>query len=188
MIENLEKKATQYVEDNLKDILSEAFAKVYTDGYRNGYNDCKNQEPQAIAPEGINYVDLDLPSGTLWSDEYMIENDNVVNLHYDDAVKFNIPTEEQFKELIKYCRFEFKTDINNVITYYFIARNGNRIQFRSLGYLAAKLIQYNSWACSWLKSEEKDGENLAICLDPTYPKYTSLFKGYKMPIRLVKSK
>ena len=188
MVENLEERAAQYVADNLKDILSEAFAKVYADGYRDGYYDCKDQEPQAIAPEGNNYVDLDLPSGTLWSDDYMIENDKIVQLSYDDAAKFNIPTEEQFDELRKYCKFCSKSDINNVITYSFIGRNGNQIQFRSLGYITDKPIQYNVWACSWLKSDEKDGENNAIFLDPTYAKFNPLFKGYKTPIRLVKLK
>ena len=188
MIENLEERAAQYVAENLKDIISETLARVYADGYRDGYYDCKDKEPQAIAPEGINYIDLDLPSGTLWADEYMMKNDNIAYLPYDDAVKFNIPTEEQFEELRKYCKFGYNSDTNNVITYSFIGRNGNKIQFRSLGYVAEKMLQYNVWACSWLKSDENDGENKAIFLDPTYPKNNPLFKGYKTPIRLVRSK
>ena len=38
-MEELREKANNYVEENVNNVLKEAFAKVYADGYRDGYKD-----------------------------------------------------------------------------------------------------------------------------------------------------
>ena len=69
MIE-LNEKAGSYAEANVINVLKEAFAKVYADGYRDGYKDREEEIPVNMRPNQTKYVDLGLPSGTLWSDDY----------------------------------------------------------------------------------------------------------------------
>ena len=69
MIE-LKEKAGIYAEENVINVLKEAFAKVYADGYRDGYKDREDEIPVDIRGNKTEYVDLGLPSGTLWSTDY----------------------------------------------------------------------------------------------------------------------
>ena len=73
MIE-LKEKAGIYAEENVINVLKEAFAKVYADGYRDGYRDCKENVSVNLHFCNTEYVDLGLPSGTLWSTDYEKEN------------------------------------------------------------------------------------------------------------------
>lgn len=57
----------------------------------------------------MEYIDLGLPSGTLWAAEN--ETDNGGYFTYDEAVaKFgdNLPTKADFEELLKHCRYRRK--------------------------------------------------------------------------------
>lgn len=59
----------------------------------------------ATPPRG--YVDMGLPSGTLW------KNKNEKGLiAYDEAIKFGnkLPTQEQLDELLTYCKWTWKKD------------------------------------------------------------------------------
>ena len=69
MIE-LNEKADIYAEENVINVLKEAFAKVYADGYRDGYKDCLDHVSVNLRISNTEYVDLGLPSGTLWSADY----------------------------------------------------------------------------------------------------------------------
>ncbi len=80
-------------------VLNEVFAKVYSDGYKDGYTDCANE---------IEYVDLGLPSGTLWAADYERKYGEIVHLPYTRAFLSCIPTVEQWRELISKCHWEFK--------------------------------------------------------------------------------
>ena len=44
-MEELNVKANKYAEENVINVLKEAFAMVYADGYRDGYKDCKEEIP-----------------------------------------------------------------------------------------------------------------------------------------------
>ena len=66
-MEELRDKANSYAEENVLDVLKEAFAKVYADGYRDGFRDCKENVSVNLHFSKTEYVDLGLPSGTLWS-------------------------------------------------------------------------------------------------------------------------
>ncbi len=74
------------------------------------------------------YVDLGLPSGTLWKD-----NNEVCGLiTYDQAVNFygnSLPTKEQFEELINNCLW-----IWNGYGYTVQGRNGNNISLPAEGF------------------------------------------------------
>ena len=59
MIE-LNKKAVIYAEENIINVLKEAFAKVYADGYRDGYKDCQEEIPVNLRESKTTYVDSSL--------------------------------------------------------------------------------------------------------------------------------
>ena len=107
-MEDLKEQASKYVEEKMFDILKEAFAKVYADGYRSGYKDREEEIPVDVRGNNIEYVDLGLPSGTLWANDYVRLNDEIRCFSYDKASVLNIPTTEQWCELTSKCHWEFK--------------------------------------------------------------------------------
>ena len=80
------------------------------------------------------WVDLGLPSGTLWAAEP--ENGEYT---CDEAIhKFSnhIPTKEQWEELIEYCNYEeipLSYSGKEIKGYVFIGSNGNRIYLYASG-------------------------------------------------------
>ena len=68
-MEELREKANCYAEKNVINVLKEAFAKVYADGYRDGYKDRENEIPVDLRLSQTEFIDLGLPSGTLWAND-----------------------------------------------------------------------------------------------------------------------
>lgn len=200
MIE-LNKKADIYAEENVINVLKEAFAKVYADGYRDGYKDREDDIPVELRGNQTEYVDLGLPSGTLWANNYETEDKEVLYLPYEKAAKYNLPTEEQWEELLTVCKFR-GDESSSGLTFYginFIGPNGNSIKFRSKGYMEDSnivgAINYGGGrVCFWIQDNEEGFEKKAICIsswkrnDPDIDVVEKVFSGYKLPIRLVKAK
>lgn len=199
MIE-LNEKAGNYAEANVINVLKEAFAKVYADGYRDGYKDRAEEIPVNMRPNQTKYVDLGLPSGTLWSDDYERTEEGIMYLPYEEAEKMGIPTEEQWNELLEHCRF-YGDYSSSGLTFYgliFIGPNGNSIKFRSKGYMKDKTITGNinyggGKVYFWISDKEvNDAHEKKVILADGGTKRTSnievsnFFSGYKTPIRLVK--
>ena len=84
-MEELREKANCYAEENVINVLKEAFAKVYADGYRDGYNDRDEMLSIDLRGYETEYVDLGLPSGTLWSTDYEKEDDKILYVPYQKA-------------------------------------------------------------------------------------------------------
>lgn len=103
----LKEKASSYAEENVINVLKEAFAKVYADGYRDGYKDRENEIPVDLRDSITEYVELGLPSGTLWSTDFEKEDGNVCYMTYGDASKFNITTICQWNELVQKCQWRY---------------------------------------------------------------------------------
>lgn len=97
----LKEKAKNYTGEKIAKVLRETFAKIYSDGYKDGYNDCEND---------TEYIDLGLPSGTLWAADYERKYGEILYLRYTKAFLPDIPTTEQWRELISKCRWKFKGD------------------------------------------------------------------------------
>ena len=77
-------------------------------------------------PEG--YVDLGLPSGTLWKSE----NEDCGLINYDQAMLIygsNLPTREQYYELQNYCTWKWVMD-----SYLVIGPNGQYITLQAKGF------------------------------------------------------
>jgi len=188
MIE-LNEKADIYAEENVITVLKEAFAKVYADGYRDGYKDCLDHVSVNLRISNTEYVDLGLPSGTLWSNDYEKTNNEISYVPYLAAKAFNLPSEEQWKELNDNCRWEYELE-NAVYKFICIGPNGNSISFYNKGmYTSDGHFNNASIAIFWFSDDSDSLDKSASYL--YYGNQINLlsikqFMGYKLPIRLVK--
>ena len=178
--------AEQKVEE-LKAIVKESYLKGYEQGCLHAY------QPPSIDDHVV--VDLGLPSGTMWTKEPLCILDygyKQKKMSYQEASKLSIPTEEQWDEVCKYCRFEGR---------YIIGLSGERIGYgwAPSGYLIRSLGE----GCEanknmfWLKGDIDDENNAPVMvydLDGEAPNYKITkgkgvhFIGYKLPVFLVKNK
>ena len=203
MIE-LNEKAGTYAEENVINILKEAFAKVYVDGYRDGYKDCQDEIPVDLRNNQTEFVDLGLPSGTTWAADFEKMEDGegkaqVIYLPHGRASQLDIPTKEQWEELLSNCRWEGLW--SSAITFYgvyCIGPNGNTIFFQSKGLMKESRISDSpnyggGKVYFWIRDTEEGLEKKAIRMSgekyrEDIEEIISVFSGYKLPIRLVKAK
>ena len=92
---SLEEKAKEYALKALESEI-EKVQKAYIDGY----NAAKANEP-FIDENGIKWYDMDLPSGNLWSEPLKDEEGNLLEVVYNEAAKYDIPTKEDKIEFVK---------------------------------------------------------------------------------------
>lgn len=192
-MEDLREKAISYAEENVINVLKEAFAKVFADGYRDGYKD-RTEEISVIFRDGnTEFVDLDLPSGTLWSKEYEKDNGKCLYLPYLSASKFNLPTEEQWNELLTCCKWNYTYITSSLRKFDCIGPNGNFITFYSSGFTkTGATFELPAKMYFWLNSQcDDENNNNAIIMDFYYNnilKLEKIFSGFRLPIRLVRTK
>lgn len=192
MIE-LKKKANNFAEENILEVLKEACSKVYAEGYRNGYKDRDAEISVDLRDNKTEYVDLGLPSGTLWAVDYEKEGNNNIYLPYDQAAQFGIPTEEQCNELLSLCRWE-SIGINRYSGKFdCVGPNGKVITFESTGFYKVDSKEYCQNIYFWLKDQSENPDkaiafmryyNLAEDVRTVKKK----FMGFKLPVRLVKTR
>ena len=91
--------------------------------------------PQPVAPSEEQWVDLGLPSGTLWKNQNETNpNDSYDIYTYDEAVQQfgdQLPTKEQFEELTKNCTYVWDKSARGC---WFYGPNGNSIFLPASGY------------------------------------------------------
>ena len=107
-------KAKKYAEGKVTKALSQVVADAYMAGYNAGYQDGYNKVVKDSVSEGSEFVDLGLPSGTLWSSDYVKKDDNDMTIYVtqENSADYEIPTYEQFKELMDECKWDQKTEKN----------------------------------------------------------------------------
>lgn len=184
------KKANSYAAEKTNFVMEKAVAQAYADGYRDGYKDRENEIPMNLHDGDTDYVDLGLPSGTLWSADFEIDGEDVKYLPYEDAEKYGIPTKEQFNELLESCKWEFKYLSSNAREYTCIGPNGNHIVFSSRGYKLAGTKREIEKIFFWVKSTSEDLTREAVYLyyhSGEIKKLTEMFSGSMLPLRLVKN-
>jgi len=188
----LKDKAINYAAVKTKDILIQSIAQAYMDGYQDGYRDCKEEIPAAFQSDKVEYVDLGLPSGTLWAADYEKEDGKIVYLPYDKAAVLQIPTEEQWKELLEMCQWEYKYISDHDRSFVCIGPNGNVIHFNNTGFLKEEKGRvYDRERCVWWVKDENENtgvEKNAVKIyyvSGQYKNTEKTFSGYKLPIRLV---
>ena len=75
---NIKESAKAYAEGKAVDALTAAIEQAYADGYNAGFNDglaSKKDDLPADFDNGVEYVDLGLPSGTKWGADYLKDKD-----------------------------------------------------------------------------------------------------------------
>lgn len=103
---NISEKSKIYAEGKALESITQAIAQAYEDGYRQGYMDCEAKMPKdLIGEDKVEYIDLGLPSGTLWgiSDK--------LGKCYGEVKHLNLPTIDQLKELKDYTSLFFGVDV-----------------------------------------------------------------------------
>ena len=184
--------AEAYAAGKLETILTTSIADAYTEGFKTGYKVCKEEKPVDMTRDGIEYVDLGLPSGTLWASDYIEEGDDrkrIVYLHFQETDQSLLPTIEQWEELITECRWQYHRErIWDKSGYYSyrewykcLGSNGNHINFYfSHGDYDKKTMKKEN-VVFWLQNGR-----IATCADDAIMKTLDCFHGYKQAIRLVK--
>lgn len=167
---------------------AEDFSKLCREAYLKGYEQGMLNVAHSITINGVEYVDLGLPSGTLWSrTPFKGDSAYYAMFSHREAQKYPIPTEEQVNELL-----DNKRNINdkNFPRVYTIGPSGERIDIVVDGkYKGEGCTSAN---CLWIKGEANDKNEAPVLA--AYPGFGGLygitehFTGYKLPIYLVKQK
>jgi hypothetical protein len=195
-MEELRVKSNNYAEENVNTVLKEAFAKVYSDGYRDGYKDCEEEISIELKDGETEYIDLGLPSGTMWSADYeKSDDDNYFFVPYADTKKYNIPNIEQWEELLNVCKWEYDKN-GSFHEAYCIGPNGTILKFCLTGMVHVEHVVEKGNAYFWVSDENEGVEKSAVCIcdrsmnghNYTEKGIEKHFSGYKLPVRLVKSK
>ena len=199
-MKDLQIKAEAYAAEKMNELMTKAIAQAYMDGYRNGYKDRDSEIEESGYMEGeISVHDLGLPSGTLWSLNYLNdESERTDFLPYIKAAKLGLPTKEQVDELIENCRWRGDYSSSR-ITFYgavCIGANGEKITLDSKGYRVDKQTvgapNYGGGsAYFWIHDEEEGDEKNAVRIyevENGKPKMeiVKIFSGYKLPVLIVR--
>lgn len=193
--------AAKYAAEKTNALITDAVAKAYTDGYRDGYKDKEEEISIDLRSNGTEYVDLGLPSGTLWAKDYEKGDDKkIVYLPYQKTVHMQLPTEEQWKELLEICEWygDYSSSAYSFYGIKCIGPNGNSIKFSSKGYIKEenpiKVPKYGGGQVFfWLSDDKVHNEKKAIHIsggEKRVPQkeIANIFSGYKLPVRLVRTK
>ena len=137
------------------------------------------------------YVDLGLPSGTLWANDNEIglyQWDEANNIYFKDA----LPTPGQFRELIDNCRWEWDEHLKGMTV---TGPNGRELFLPAPGYFTGRAhFDINLTGCYWTAAKAsinpKSGRPAALSMtfwegnrNPEYP----CDSDYYLSVRLVKT-
>lgn len=131
------------------------------------------------------YIDLGLPNGTLWC-KYNEEG----YYTYDRAMenfKNNLPSKDQFNELINECNWEWDENGYNVV-----GPNGNSIFLPAMGYHNGSGIKFDVgfcgfyWSSTQISCYYNNAWNLDFNVDEIDMDCHKIYNG--MSVKLVKNK
>ena len=190
-MKELKELSANYATEKTNEMMSQIVAQAFTDGYRMGYKDRENEIPVDLRDGNTEYVDLGLPSGTLWSNDYEKTNNEISYIPYLAAKAFNLPSEEQLKELNDNCRCEYELN-NGVYKFICIGPIGNSISFYNKGmYTSDGHFNNANVAIFWFCDDSDSLDKVASYLyywDQINSLTQKQFMGYKLPLRLIKRK
>lgn len=196
---NIIEKADKYADGKANEAITNAIAQAYIDGYRDGYRDREQEVPADFRDNKTEYIDLGLPSRTLWSSDYEKDGDSYLYLPYERAEYLKIPTKEQWEELCSSCRWEYVIDNSyDFCKVKCIGPNGNVIIFNRTGKINSDQ-QVNGWeAFFWLEETNQedltrncvhmwnDGKRLTDPYKRGRIAIEKCYLGYKLRVRLVR--
>lgn len=202
---NVLEQAEKFAEGKANQVITKAIADAYIEGYRAGYNDREEEMPMDLPDKKTEYVDMGLPSRTLWSTDYEQEESNYLYLPYEKAKKFKLPTKEQWEELFSLCKWEhifkegtFLPQLGGVEQVYYgincVGPNGQILSFKPTGRITTTSIQDQRDIFFWQEDNSDSSEKCVIHVFHEYNRISRCakigvahaFVGYKLPIRLVR--
>ena len=110
---NILENAEKYAEGKANQTITKAIADAYVEGYKAGYKDREEEIPMDLRDNKTEYVDLGLPSGTLWASDYEKLGGKYIYLPYEKAKYMKLPTEKQWKELKDFCDIIYSNVVVN---------------------------------------------------------------------------
>lgn len=185
-------RASKYADGKANEAITTAIAQAYMDGYRDGYKDREEEIPVDLRDNKTEYVDLGLPSGTLWSTDFERDNGSgpILYLPYEKASKFKLPTMEQWQELEKECIWNPINIYNNKFTgIECVGPNGAAIHIITTGYYKGSKYEDQKRINAWMVSnEEYNGVEIFRYVDTGRMKMNLVgyFIGCRLPVRQVR--
>ena len=202
-MENLNERAANYAAEKVNELLAKAIAQAYKDGYNNGYKECADDYDIDLY-EDVDFVDLDLPSGLLWSSRYrMGEENKPLYLTYEEASTMDIPTEEQFNELVENCNWSHIMgyvnrggyDFRQPVGKYCNSVNGDHISFREKGMRYIGSGYGSNDIRFWIRDDVDEAEKKSVFIKSELQNKRPIIKiekvdasTAKMPVMLVRNK
>lgn len=182
--------------------LAKIIQSTYTEGYKKGYKQGQIDYVPTVKINNVEYFDLGLPSGTLWSSapQYSFYGWHLELKTYAEAKSLGIPTKEQWEELLKHCDVLNETYIENGVIRYRLpqitGQKGERLGYPQCKNSTNKYTTYTLGEnCEkdqnkfWLLSEPDENHQVdVVVFDRGVMKYDKHFVGYKLPFFLVKQK
>ena len=145
-----ETKSKQYSEKNTMNIINDVVQKVFADGYKEGFESGYQAGTEGrykkseYVDDGVTYVDLGLPSGTLWADDYLRDEEgNIVYLTVKEASCLPLASEEQLQELFEACSY-YPEDYPNtayVTSAEIRGQKHKKLVFESTGYIEGSICR-----------------------------------------------
>lgn len=189
---DITQKAKHYAEGKTMDAITAAIEQAYAEGFADGYKEAKirlEANKTEFSDLEVEYVDLGLPSGTLWSKGYARQNASLLSLPYMNAERLNIPTEQQFKELFLNCHISMSSNVNKSIR--FTGITGKYIEILCFEPEGITNFIGQGWSSRyWLKdtddTKEKNHAWITHRSTGWRPEVKKLFMGISLPIMLVR--
>lgn len=194
---DIKEKAKMYAEGKALNAITSAIEEAYAEGYKDGYKDCiakVDNGPIEEIVDWVKYVDLGLPSGKEWSEWYFKRGERIWRkpdmLTYQKASELNIPTKEDFLELIKYCKMIPMKDIyDNVLAWSL----KNEKTGKDILLYKSERVEYidtikNESFMFWLRDANAEDDE-RLCADgSSQDMFRRLYKDHKLPVMLVRKK
>ncbi len=195
-MEQVSEKAANYAAEKTNVMMTNLIAQAYEDGYRDGYKDRENEIPVDLRDNKTEYIDLGLPSGTLWSKDFEKRDGKVVFLSYVESSKYNIPTKEQLEELLSYCAWDCVRNDNFITgplrSAKCVGPNGKVIYFPAEGRVFSDTVKESKEVFVWGLHDGDDDKRAVLNVFTSGSELkvqtSQLFTGNKLPLRLVKTK
>ena len=193
---NILEQADKYAEGKANEAITKAIADAYIEGYKAGYKDREEEIPMELRDNKTEYIDLGLPSRTLWSTDYEKLDGDYLYLPYEKAEYLKIPTKEQWEELKTSCKWEYNIDnCHDFIRCRCVGPNGQILKFERTGRIITE-GNVDEWeAFFWIEDDSDLNEKNSIHMFNYGKKFnkeigrcelSKNFSGYKLPVRLVR--
>lgn len=140
--------------------------------------------------DSLEFVDLGLPSKTIWATENIKHENKEAYFTFDEAVKKfgdSLPQKEDWAELFKYCSRKWDDDRKG---YVITGPNGNTLFLPAAGHHYGTSVSYaGSDGYYWSSTPDSNSVRYAYLLffysNYIYPKY-EFYRYYGCSVRLVR--